>query len=121
MGSVNSSTNTLLMNLLQNLATTSPQLSSILSAPNVQSALQNESPADLVQLSDQAVQLQQMSTLFGNPDDSQSQSWLTSPSDTIFPSLSSEGPDAASNLLFQTLEESTAPAGSTFGSINTLA
>ncbi len=63
MGSV-SSTSSALLTLLQNVATASPQFSSILSQPGVQSALQNASPGDLAALSDQAVQLQQMSALF---------------------------------------------------------
>jgi len=71
MGSI-SSTNSNLSNLLQTLQAESPQLSSILSTPNMQSALENASPGDLVQLSDQALQLQQVGLLFGNPDGTQS-------------------------------------------------
>jgi hypothetical protein len=57
------------LNILSNSA--SPALSSLLSSTKVQSALQNASPADLVQLSDQALQLQAVDSLFGNPDASQ--------------------------------------------------
>jgi hypothetical protein len=41
--------------------------SSLLSAPNMQSALENASPGDLVQISAEAVQLQEANGLFGNP------------------------------------------------------
>jgi hypothetical protein len=41
--------------------------SSLLSAPKMQVALQNASPGDLVQLSAEAVQLQEANGLFGNP------------------------------------------------------
>jgi hypothetical protein len=41
--------------------------SSLLSAPNMQAALQNASAGDLVTLSDEAVQLQEANGLFGNP------------------------------------------------------
>jgi hypothetical protein len=54
------------LNILSNSA--SPALSSLLSSSKVQSALQNASPADLVQLSDQALQLQAVDSLFGTSD-----------------------------------------------------
>lgn len=57
------------LNILSNSA--SPSLSSLLSSSNVLSALQNASPADLVQLSDEALQLQTVDSLFGSPDPSQ--------------------------------------------------
>jgi hypothetical protein len=51
------------------LSNTQPApVSSALSSPAVQSALQSSSPADLVQLSQQALQLQQAGSLFGSPD-----------------------------------------------------
>jgi hypothetical protein len=55
-----------LSNLLQNLTSSgSSQLSAVLSSPSVQTALQ-ASPSDAVALSDQALQLQETSLLFGN-------------------------------------------------------
>jgi hypothetical protein len=56
-----------LANLLQTLTSAgSPQLSSALSSSTVQAALQNAPSGDLVELSDQAMQLQEVSQLFGN-------------------------------------------------------
>jgi hypothetical protein len=104
MGSV-SSTNSALLTLLQNVATASPQFSSILSQPGVQSALQNASPGDLATLSDQAVQLQQMSALFGTADGTQSPGF-TSVSDSLFPGVPAENSDAESNLMLQSLQDS---------------
>jgi hypothetical protein len=49
----------------------SPSLASALSSSGVQSALQGASPADIVQLSDQALQLQVANDLFASADPSQ--------------------------------------------------
>jgi hypothetical protein len=111
MGSVNS-TSSILSNVLQSLATESPQLSSILSTPKVQSALENASPGDLVELSDQALQLQQTGVLFGNLDGTQS-TGLNSTSDPLFSVLSSGGSDSESALIAQAMENSTASTGTT--------
>jgi hypothetical protein len=63
----NLSTNPGLADLLQNLANTgSSALASALSSPSVQAALEQASPGDLVQLSDQALQLQVVGSLFGD-------------------------------------------------------
>jgi len=43
-----------------------------LSSSQLQSVLQDASPSDVVQLSDQALELQNVDLLFGNPDTSQS-------------------------------------------------
>jgi hypothetical protein len=43
-------------------------VTSVLSSPAVQTALQSSSPGDLVQLSQQALQLQQAGSLFGSSD-----------------------------------------------------
>jgi len=70
MGAI-ASTNFSLANLLQTLTSTgSPGLSTALSSSAVQSALQN-GPSDTVELSEEAVQLQEASLLFGgsNPAD----------------------------------------------------
>jgi hypothetical protein len=111
MGSV-SSTSPALLNLLQSVATDSPQFSSILSMPNVQSALRSASPGDLVQLSDQALELQQVGELFGTSDGTQS-SGFTSTSDYLFPGSSSDNPDTEPNLMLQALQDSVALPGTT--------
>lgn len=91
MGSV-SSASSILSSLLQTLSSQSPTLSSLLSAPNVQSALQKDSPADIVQLSDQAVKMQEANLLFGQTAQPQ-----TSPSasDTILQLLESQSDNAS--------------------------
>jgi len=67
MGSI-SSTNPGLSELLQSLTNSgSDVLSSILSTPNVQSALEQAPAGDVVELSDQALQLQVVGALFGSP------------------------------------------------------
>jgi hypothetical protein len=53
-----------LMQTFSSVAT--PALSSLLSSSQVQSALAKSSPADIVQLSDQAMQLQEVDGLFGS-------------------------------------------------------
>jgi hypothetical protein len=111
MGSVSSTSSTLL-NLLQSVAADSPQFSSILSMPNIQSALQNASPGDLVQLSDQALKLQEVGDLFGTSDGTQS-SGFTSTSDYLFPGFSSDNTDAQPNLMLQALQDSIALPGTT--------
>src|ERR1700679_1491590 len=52
-------------NLLQSLTGGSPQVASALSSSTVQTALQSASPSDLVSLSGEAVQLQEVDLLFG--------------------------------------------------------
>jgi hypothetical protein len=53
-----------LMQMFSSVAT--PAVSSLLSSSTVQSALEKASPADIVQLSDQALQLQEVDGLFGD-------------------------------------------------------
>jgi hypothetical protein len=98
--------------MLQNLATVSPQLSSILSTPKVQSALASASPGDLVELSNEALQLQQTSVLFGTADGTQSIG-PTSTSDSLISALSSgaSGSDSESGLIVQAMENATTLAG----------
>jgi hypothetical protein len=50
-----------------------------LSSSQVQSVLQDASPSDIVQLSDQALQLQDVNTLFGSPDTSQTAGLFSTP------------------------------------------
>lgn len=76
MGSV-SSTNPGIAALDQILGITSATTSSPLSSQSVQSALQNATPGDIVHLSQQALQLQLASGLFGTPGTSSS---ITAPS-----------------------------------------
>ena len=109
MGSVNS-TSSGLSNLLQSLSAESPELSSELSTPSAQSALEHASPGDLVQLSDQAVQLQQVNLLFGSSEGAQS-TGLNSVSESLLSVLSSGGLDAQSNPFVQALESSAALTG----------
>ena len=66
MGSV-PSVNPAVSNLLQNLSSIN---SSVLSSPSVVSALEKAPPADIVQLSTAATQLQGVDELFGLPDSS---------------------------------------------------
>ena len=82
MGSV-SSTSSNLSDLLQTLSAASPELSSILSTPQMQSALEKAAPGDLVQLSDQALQLQQVDSMFGSVDGTQA-TGLTSGFENLF-------------------------------------
>jgi hypothetical protein len=61
-----SSTSTGISDLMQMFSsTTTPALSSLLSSSPVQSALAKAPPADVVQLSDEAMQLQEVDKLFG--------------------------------------------------------
>ena len=53
--------------MMQLLASSEPPaISSLLASSNMQTALAKASPADVIQLSDQAMQLQQVDGLFGN-------------------------------------------------------
>jgi hypothetical protein len=65
MGSV-STINPGVASLLQTLSNVSPALSS----PAVQSALENASPQDVVQLSEAATQLESVDAMFGVPSNS---------------------------------------------------
>lgn len=65
MGSVSGASSTL-YSMMQTLVSGSPQVSSTLSSDKVQSGLQNASISDKVELSAQALQLQQANLLFGD-------------------------------------------------------
>lgn len=72
MDSVTSTSNSGMTYLTQLLSSpTSPLASSGLSSTQIQSVLQNASPSDIVQLSDSALQLQNIDSLFGSPSASQ--------------------------------------------------
>lgn len=113
MGSV-SSTSSNLSNLLQTLSTASPELSSLLSRPQMQSALEKASPGDLVQLSDQALQLQQAGLMFGSSDSTQ---WtgLTSGFDNLFSVPPPDGTTIQPDPILQLLESLVGVAGANNG------
>jgi hypothetical protein len=109
MGSV-SSTSSNLSNLLQTLDNASPELSSILSTPQMQTALEKASPVDLVQLSDQAMELQQVGLMFGSLDGTQSTAFNSTP-DSIFSALSPNNSTTQPDLLLQALDSSLGVTG----------
>ena len=115
MGSV-SLTNSTLTNMLQTLSAESPELSSMLATPQMQSALEKASPGDLVQLSDQALQLQEVGFMFGSADGTQSAS-ANSLSDSLFPALSSASWPTQPDLLLQALDSSLGVTGANGASI----
>jgi len=110
MGSINS-TSPNLSNLLQTLQAESPELSSILSTSQMESALAKASPGDLVQLSDQALQLQQVGLMFGNPDGTQS-GGFNSAADSLFSILSPASSNPSPDPMMQALESSLGIGGS---------
>lgn len=61
----NNAANNGLSDLLQTLTNENSPLLSTLSSPNIQSALQNAPASDIVEISDQAQQLQSVDALFG--------------------------------------------------------
>src|SRR5580693_9054030 len=85
-----SNNNNGLADLLQNLTNENSPLLSTLSSPAVQSALQNAPASDIVEISDQALQLQDTDALFGISNTS------TSPTDSLFSALASVGSGATS-------------------------
>jgi len=99
MGSVN------LSNLLQSLGAESPALASLLSTTKMQSALEQASPGDLVQLSDQAIRLQQVGLLFGSTAGTQSNAFNPAP-DSLFSILGPANSNPSPDPLMQALESS---------------
>jgi hypothetical protein len=67
MGSVASTSNGL-SDLLQTLTNQNSPLLSTVSSPTVEKALENAPASDIVQISDEAMQLQEAETLFGAPN-----------------------------------------------------
>jgi hypothetical protein len=111
MGSV-STINPGVASLLQTLSNVSPALSS----PAVQSALENASPQDVVQLSEAATQLESVDAMFGVPSSSSTASPLNLEALlTGSAGAATASPDAASNAL------SSSPAVSTASSPDQLA
>jgi hypothetical protein len=109
MGTV-SSTSSNLSNLLQTLEAASPELSTMLSTPQMQSALAKASPGDLVQLSDQAMQLQEVGLMFGSTDGTQSTDSDSAP-DSILSALSPNSSTTQPDLLLQALDSSLGVTG----------
>jgi hypothetical protein len=94
MGSIASnapaSNNKGLSDLLQTLTNENSPLLSTLSSPNIQAALENAPASDIVEISDQAQQLQATDALFGISNSS------SSPTDPLFSALASVGSSATS-------------------------
>jgi hypothetical protein len=90
MGSV-ASTNSGLSDLLQTLTNENSPLLSTVSSPTVEAALENAPASDIVEISDQAIQLQTADALLGISNTT------TSPTDSLFSALASVGPSATSS------------------------
>jgi hypothetical protein len=76
---------------MQTLTKENSPLLSTLSSPNVQKALENAPASDIVQLSEQALQLQATDALFGISNTS------NSPTDSLFSALANVGSSASSS------------------------
>jgi hypothetical protein len=89
MGSVasanTSSSNNGLSDLLQTLTNENSPLLATVSSPTIEAALENAPTSDIVEISDQAIQLQTADALFGISNTS------TSPTDSLFSALASVG------------------------------
>jgi hypothetical protein len=100
-----------LIQLLSNSG--SPLRAAGMSAAQVQSALKDASPADIVQISDQALQQQLANGLFGNPD--------TSQTDGLFAAASSSSSSTTLDNLLTSLSAtpgSAATSGSQTASVS---
>jgi len=106
MGSV-ASTNAGLADLLQNLTSASSPLASELSSPAMQAALEKAPAGDIVQLSNEALQLQEMGTLFGNPSQTTSTVDPSSILAALYPSSSTTAASSASTSASATSATST--------------
>jgi hypothetical protein len=101
MGTI-ASTNPALSSLLQTLTSASPEPSSALSSPAVESALQNAPASDLVQLSDEALQLQTAHLLFGTSAASDASNPLSTPDSllsTLIPAAETPAADPSATSL----------------------
>jgi len=90
MGSV-ASTNNGLSDLLQTLTSENSPLASTLSSPTMENALENAPASDIVQISEQAMQLQATDALFGISDTS------TTSTDSLFSALADAASSATSS------------------------
>ena len=77
----------------------------MLATPQMQSALEKASPGDLVQLSDQAMQLQEVGLMFGSTAGTQSNGGNPL-SDSLFSALSPNSSTTQTNPLLQALDSS---------------
>jgi hypothetical protein len=90
MGSVsatNPASNQAISQLLQQLSNENSPLLSTFASPAVESALQNAPPSDIIQISDQAFQLQETDALFGQTGTTST----ASPADSFFSQLEAIG------------------------------
>jgi hypothetical protein len=112
MGSVASTTNGL-SDLLQTLTNENSPLLSTLSSPAIQAALENAPASDIVQISDQAMQLQDTEALFGTP------STAATPTESLFAALTPPGATATPSAAGSSLAEflGTAPSPTTANSL----
>jgi hypothetical protein len=92
------STNNGLSDLLQTLTNENSPLLATLSSPNVESALEKAPASDIVEISDQALQLQTADAIFGISNTS------TSPTDSLFSALASLGSTATSSASGSSLD-----------------
>ena len=90
-------------------STGSASISSALSSPKVQSALQTAPPGDIVQLSRQAVQLQEVSGLFGNSGSSQT---AATPQALLLQALNSAITGSTASTAASALEQAKSTSGS---------
>ena len=93
-----SSGNNGLSDLLQTLTNENSPLLSTLSSPTIQAALQNAPASDIVEISDQALQLQAADALLGVS------STPSSPTDSLFSELASVGSSASSSASGSSLD-----------------
>jgi hypothetical protein len=100
--------------LLQALYSSNSSLSPVLQSSGVEAAIQTASPVDLVQLSAQALQLQQTADLFGSYDPA---SQISGPGATLLQSLEDQNSSAAVSTDAQT-NPTLAEADDLFGSNN---
>ncbi|MGP0072503.1 MAG: hypothetical protein ACLPWF_11295 [Bryobacteraceae bacterium] len=87
------SANNGLQDLLQTLTNENSPLLSTLSSPNIQSALQNAPPGDIVEISEQAQQLQSVDALFGISNTANSSS------ESLFSALANIGASGSGSSL----------------------
>ena len=90
--------------LFKTLSAESPQFAAILATPKLKSALNSASPSDIVELSAQALQLQQVGLLFGNTDSTQA-TGANADSNSLLSLLSPNSSDGA-DLIAQALQKS---------------
>jgi len=100
-----SSINPGLASLLQNLSNVG---SPLLSSPKAMAALQTASPGDIAQLSDEAIQLEGLNVLFGQPETSGTNGLSTS--DSLLSDLYQTSNSATQTDPFASLEQALANA-----------